>query len=100
MKVHREILIELACGNKHFCTPGGNVYSVIKNTLISSSRWSLRYKLIFQINRQDYYEVSYSKGATEQQDESPFEYSDEYVECQQVWPHQVTTTVYRPEPLQ
>lgn len=50
--------------------------------LIDSSRWSLFYRIVFEDNGK-FYETNYSVGATECQDERPWEYKDD-VECTEV----------------
>lgn len=53
---------------------------VIEDTLTYSSRWSIGHELIFRLPDQkedEGWQVSYSIGATECQDESPWEYEDE-----------------------
>jgi hypothetical protein len=47
-----------------------------------TSRWSVHYDLIFEYKGK-FYKTHYSKGATEYQDERPWEYEDE-VECVEV----------------
>ena len=54
-------------------------YAVVQETLEDSSRWSLRYDLIFTAPGQEpgtAWRVTFSRGATESQEESPFEYED------------------------
>ena len=67
----------------------------IQDTITGNGRWSIHHHLVFH-NQEDnnYYETQYSVGATEYQDEQPFEYEDDYVECDQVFPEKVTITVY------
>jgi hypothetical protein len=61
---------------------------IIKNQESSSSRWSIYYELIFQLDDK-FYQASYSRGATEIQDESPWEYEKE-VQCTVLEPHTFT----------
>ena len=51
----------------------------IKQTLIDHSRWSLFYEIIFEYNN-EFYKTTYSVGATEMQDESPWQ-DEEVVRC-------------------
>ena len=54
-------------------------YSVVQTTLEGSSRWSLHYDLIFTEPGQKpntAWRARYSIGATECQDESPFQYKN------------------------
>jgi len=54
----------------------------ILDEIIDTSRWSIHHRIIFE-HEGKFYETYYSEGATEMQDESPWEYEDE-VECYEV----------------
>lgn len=57
--------------------------SVVRDRIIAHRRWSVVHELIF--GRGDkLYRVEYSVGATESQDERPFDYSKDPVECVEV----------------
>lgn len=56
--------------------------SAIRDTISDTSRWSIHHDIIFAYNGK-FYETYYSVGATECQDESPWEH-DEEVECFEV----------------
>ena len=68
-------------------------YEIIENEMTDSSRWSLHYWLVFHYEDK-YYGVSYSRGATEQQDERPFEYEKDEVACVRLYPREKVITVY------
>jgi hypothetical protein len=57
-------------------------YSSIKDTIIDTSRWSVHHEIIFK-DKGKFYKAFYSEGATECQDERPWEY-DEDIECIEV----------------
>lgn len=57
-------------------------YSAILDEVEDTSRWSSHHRIIFAHNGK-FYEAHYSKGLTEMQDESPWEYEDD-VECYEV----------------
>lgn len=57
-------------------------WSAIKNTITGTSRWSVHHEIIFE-DKGKFYKTHYSEGATECQDERPWEY-DENVECVEV----------------
>ena len=57
-------------------------YSAISNEIIDTSRWSVYHKIVFEDNGK-FYSAIYSEGATELQDEKPWEYQDK-VECIEV----------------
>lgn len=63
--------------------------NAIKDTITSTSRWSIHHDIVFAHNGK-FYETYYSVGATEMQDESPWEYDTE-IECTEV--HLVEKTV-------
>lgn len=58
--------------------------------IIDTTRWSIVYDLVFEFEGKDY-RTSYSVGATESQDERPWEYQDE-VECTEVVPQEIVVT--------
>lgn len=68
---------------------------VISNTIVDHTRWSVVYEVIFKEDYQ-FYKVSYSVGATESQDEGPFEYDNDEIDCIEVAPVEKTIVVYEP----
>ena len=60
------------------------------NEIVDTTRWSILYDLVFEFEGK-FYRTSYSVGATESQDESPWEYVAE-VECHEVIEVPVITT--------
>lgn len=56
-------------------------------------RWSVGYSFVFRIDAR-HFMASYTVGATESQDESPFEYEGPEVECPEVRAVPVTTTTW------
>lgn len=67
---------------------------VIEDTITSTSRWSVHHDLVFRLGP-THYSTSYSVGATEQQNERPWEYEEE-VECVEVRAVQKTITAWEP----
>lgn len=57
-------------------------YEALEDKIIDNSRWSISHKIIFE-HEGKFYSTYYSVGATEMQDESPWEY-DKEVECWEV----------------
>lgn len=49
---------------------------VIHDTIVDNSRWSIQHEIIFEHEGKNY-RAYYSVGATEQQDESPWEFDTE-----------------------
>lgn len=67
---------------------------VIYDKIIDNRRWSIDHEIVIKKDGK-FYMDTYSVGATESQDESPWEYSEpNFVE---VFPHEETITVYRKE---
>jgi len=95
VKFKKEVLQELACMSMDDEISFENeTYRVITNEMIDTSRWSIRHHLIFEY-QDKFYESSYSTGATEYQDEGPYEYDDNEIECYEVEPYQTTITKYK-----
>lgn len=57
--------------------------NTVSEEIIDTTRWSVIKEIIFQDKDGKYYQTTYSQGATEYQDESPWEYENE-VECTEV----------------
>jgi hypothetical protein len=70
---------------------------IISDVIVENSRWSILHELTFK-HEDKFYQVCYSVGATEQQDESPWEYEKGEIECDEVIPVQKTITVYEAKP--
>ena len=65
----------------------------VSDIIVQHSRWSVFHERIFH-HEGRFFKTHYSIGATESQDESPYEYSDAEIECQEVRPMEKTITVY------
>ena len=74
----------------------GEGVELLENELLEVSRWQQHFRMTFKLPDGDIYQVRYTKGATEQQDEQPFEYADDIVPCVQVRPRTQVITVYEP----
>ena len=71
---------------------GASEAEIISDTIYDQRRWSTMHELIFKFEDK-FYQAYYSKGSTENQDESPWEYED-MVACEEVKPVQKMVTVY------
>lgn len=96
MKLDAETARELAWGQAGQVING---FTVVENEIEDTSRWSVHYRLVIlnQYNN-TYWKTWYSEGATESQDERPFEDEYEYgksVEFHEVEPVEVVTIEYR-----
>jgi len=89
-KFKKEVLKEILWGDN----PD---YETIKNEIYDTSRWSTWHELIFKEKATgQYFQVTYSRGATECQDEQPWEYDGDEIDCVWVEPVEVTTIDYKP----
>lgn len=99
MKFNKKMMQEMICGtaNRTYHDDEFGDFEIIENKIVDSSRWSIRYEIVFKYDDK-FYATSYSRGATECQDESPFDYerSDE-VDCIEV--EQKTTLVVEYVPI-
>jgi hypothetical protein len=87
MKFPRTALLEMAYHDH------GDDYEVISNDIIDHSRWSVIHEMIFKYDGK-FFKTSYSVGATEQQDERPYDYEGETIECKEVKPVEKTIIEY------
>ncbi len=71
-----------------------NGYFIISNECVDKTRWSVVYDLIVKIGDK-FYQTDYQVGATEQQDEGPWENEEEIV-LVEVAPREVKTIQYFP----
>lgn len=69
-------------------------FEIISDEISDTTRWSELHDLVFMHNGK-LYETDYSCGLTEMQDESPFEYADDEIECPEVEAYEKTVTAYR-----
>lgn len=67
-----------------------------ENIITGNTRWSIYHEVVFPWKGK-YYKTSYSEGATEQQDERPFEY-DNFINAEEV--HQVAVMSLRWLPVE
>lgn len=52
-------------------------FKIVKDKIIGQGRWSTQHELIIKsIKEEKYYRAYYSRGSTEMQDESPWEYNE------------------------
>lgn len=68
-------------------------YEIVENEVFDTSRWSTHYSLVFS-HAGKYYSTTYSCGSTEQQDESPFEYEPDEIECYECLPVETVVVKY------
>lgn len=66
---------------------------LISDDIIDHGRWSIHHDIVFEY-QDKFYTTSYSVGATEQQDESPWEYDGEWITCYECVPKEITIVEY------
>lgn len=67
----------------------------VEDRIVGHSRWSVQHRQVFRHDGK-LYETHYSVGATESQDERPYQYDGKEIECAEVWPVEKTVIVYEP----
>lgn len=68
-------------------------FETVEKEILSTSRWSINSRIVVKRKSDGlFFESTYSEGATEQQDESPYEYGDALFT--QVMPLEKTVTYY------
>lgn len=75
-----------------FAVLEGDEGEIVSDTITDTGRWSVHHELIFKLDDK-VWRTRYSVGATESQDESPWEYEAE-VSCQQVIAVEKLVTVW------
>lgn len=68
--------------------------NAIIDKIIDTTRWSIVHEIVFE-DKGKFYQTTYSEGATEMQDERPWEYDDE-VECTEVELREVKVKKWMP----
>jgi len=76
MKFKKEDLQEMVCEDSLELTH-------IKDKIIDAGRWSIHHSVVFQYENR-YFRTVYSVGATEYQDERPFQEDPDLIECTEV----------------
>ena len=71
------------------------VFEVIEDEQVDTTRWSTMHEMVFKFKYNGlFYATNYSQGATECQDERPYEDEDDEIECYQVVPTEVKVIRY------
>ena len=66
----------------------------VLETIEGSGRWTTHYRRVFAFEGK-FYETYYRCGSTEMQDERPYEYEEDEIECPEVVPVPVTVIEYQ-----
>mgnify|MGYP001029456029 CR=1 FL=1 len=67
----------------------------VSDEITGTGRWTIVHDWVFEFCGK-FYRTSYTVGATEMQDERPFEYDGDEIECHEVKPVEKTIVVYEP----
>lgn len=74
----------------------GYKLQLVHSELLDTSRWSHHYEAVFKdVDSGKLYRTHYSSGATECQDESPYEYDGDEIEFEEVEAYETKKTNYR-----
>jgi hypothetical protein len=92
MLFKKEDLRDLAWGDYN-----PDIFNIVSDKIIDTSRWSIIYEMVFGY-QDKFYVTSYSEGATERQDESPYEDEEDEIECKEVFPREVKVIKYFTSP--
>jgi len=84
MNFEKEFLKELTWGDDD---------AVVYDNIIDHGRWSVTHEMVFK-HEGKFYMTTYRVGATESQDESPYEYEDDMIPCDEVFEKTKTVTYY------
>ena len=68
---------------------------VIKDKIVDTGRWTINHEVIFEYDGK-FYRTYYERGATEQQEMTPWEYEGDEIECQEVKKVEVIKTDWVP----
>lgn len=69
-------------------------WSALEDTIIGTGRWAIHHLITFEYDGK-FYQAAYSVGATEQQDEGPWEF-DKEIQCVEVRRVEKLVTVWEP----
>ena len=103
MKFYKELLQEMVYEDRmdledgEYGFEGPTVIKSVHKEIVDTSRWSVIYDQIISVTQGDvtkFYSAGWSEGATENQDESPYEYEDDEIELSEVFPVVKSIVVY------
>ena len=93
MQLEKELLLSILNEDIDDDSP----WSIVENDIIDTSRWSEIYNFtVHDKETNKYYNTIYSCGATECQDEGPWEYEGDLIDVIEVEPKEVTVIRYVP----
>lgn len=88
LKFSRKDAVDIVRGSRK------DEFKIVSNDIYDTDRWSLRYVIVIErLSDGKFFKSFYQVGATELQDEGPYEYDNEAI-FQQVFPVEKTIIVY------
>lgn len=100
--VAKELLDLMVGGNTKEWADGDNEqfpfnFEMVQSELVDTSRWSNIHEVVYKdLDSGKFYSSTYSVGATERQDESPYENDGDEIEFTEVVPKEVIKIEYVP----
>ncbi len=92
--IEREVLTLTGEEGKRIVFEDHEDFRVVYDNIDGQSRWSITHEIVVKrVSDGKFFMSYYSTGATESQDESPYEYGD--AEFKEVFPMQETITMYK-----
>lgn len=61
------------------------VHETVYDKIVENTRWSIHHERVFKHDGK-FYITYYSHGSTEMQNESPYEFDGDEIECEEVFP--------------
>jgi hypothetical protein len=95
MKFEKAWLREFICTTVGQTCPETGA-TLVRNDICGKSRWNIINEFVFSTKDGKYFGGSYSYGATENQDNAPFEYEPDEVELAELESYEEMVTKYRP----
>lgn len=86
----KDDLIALTFGMRN---GGGDGLRCVSDEITGQRRWTTMHRMVFT-DGTSFYEALYEVGSTESQDDEPFQYEADPVECSEVVPVERTVTLY------
>ncbi len=90
MKFKKDVLQELAWYDKGDNFDG---FEVMYTKQVDTSRWSIIHEQVFSFDGK-FYKTIFRTGATEYQDEMPYNDENDWIEIDEVYPKEISTTIY------
>lgn len=95
MKVSKEVAVEMSYYEKMEGEEGFPNFQTVEDEIVDTTRWSIiRTRVYKDLDTGRFWRTTFSTGATECQDEGPYEYDGDEIEFGEVFPVEKVVTVY------